>query len=267
MRDVEFGKTLQRKLQWELPIFYLHMGVRKWYKLWLAGLLTLISAIIIRSYYLAVKLFERKFKLIKLESLLHLHKEIFLVLWNAVILIPFLTTDQTHIWHLIPVYAPLALVTAYGFYLLFFELPVFMYNSYFKKFSFLKPFINTSLTLPIYFIVFLGIAALQVKGFYPEAFPVSKYTVDEVSILKSAKKYTGQIFIDRDFIPIAVFYTDRIVREHSRESDDIKTIKRVFDDNTDVVLIIRNGIIDNYAKAKLPYKLLDKNNTFSIITE
>lgn len=267
MRDVEFGKTLERKLQWELPIFYLHMGVRKWYKLWLAALVILLTTIVIRGYKTVTGLLQKKSKSSGYKNLLVLHRELFIVLWNAVILLPFLTTDQTHIWHLIPVYAPLALVTAYGLYVVIVEFSDWFYTSFLNKNSFVKTIMNFKIPVFVFLAVFVGIAALQIKGFYFEAFPESKYTVDEAAILKSAKKYEGQIFIDRDFIPIAVFYTDRIVREHSRESDDITTIKRVFDDNDNVVLVIRNGIIENYAKAELPYKLKEKNNSFSIITE
>jgi len=45
------------------------------------------------------------------------------------------------------------------------------------------------------------------------------------------------------------------------------TKKKKFDHKENVILVIRNGIVDNYQKAGLPYKLKAKNNSFSIITE
>ncbi|MDA1317485.1 MAG: glycosyltransferase family 39 protein, partial [bacterium] len=57
------------QLEYELPLFYLHMGIRKWYKLWLvSGGVLLITLRFLRPKVLIV------------------------LLWNAVILYPFLTT-------------------------------------------------------------------------------------------------------------------------------------------------------------------------------
>ncbi len=267
MRDRDFGHSLSTKWQWELPIFYLHMGVRKWYKLWLVGTGILMVSILFKCIKITYEAFQKKQRSSVFKNLLTVHHEILLIVWNAVILVPFLTTDETHIWHLIPAYAPLSLITAYSLYLVSVQMTQYVYDSYLNKYAFFKPLFNYRLTNSVFLLGVIFIAALQVNGFYYEAFPVNKYTVDEVAILKNAKKYDGQIFIDRDYIPIAVFYTNRFVREHSRESDDIRTIKKVFDENDNAVLVIRNGIIDNYAKAKLPFKLKEKNNSFSIITE
>ena len=83
--------TSYLNLQYELPLFYLHMGIRKWYYLWIGSFSYLIVS----------------FRFLK--------KNIFILLfWNAVILYPFLTTDQTQIWHLIPVYIVVALIVAWG---------------------------------------------------------------------------------------------------------------------------------------------------------
>ena len=77
------------------PLFYLHMGVRKWYYPWILALIYL--------------LISRKF----------LKKEILIMLiTNLIILYPFLTSEKTEIWHLIPVYIPLAVLTASGSYFL-----------------------------------------------------------------------------------------------------------------------------------------------------
>src|SRR4030065_73934 len=74
-------------------IFYLHMGVRKWYYLWLAALGFLL---------VSLKFFKKNI--------------FFLFLWNFIVLYPFLTSKETELWHLIPVYLPLSLIVAVGVY-------------------------------------------------------------------------------------------------------------------------------------------------------
>ena len=261
-RNRELNFATLTHLEWQLPLFYLHMGVRKWYYLWqLTLVISSLFAFGNLAYGLKMFLMKRKFK-----NWNHLHTVFGLIIWNTVILYPFLTTSLTQIWHLIPVYGPLALIIAFGTY----QVVVIVINIL-KKNHYLNIFFRHQILVDgVYILPLLFIAIFQIKIFYPEVIPASKYEVDEVDILKTSAKYLTKetnLLIDRDYVPIAVFYTNHSVIEHTRESDDVGTIQKVFDQRENFILIIRNGIVDNYQKAGLPYKLKARNNSFSIITE
>jgi len=265
-RNRELNFVTLTHLEWQLPLFYLHMGVRKWYYIW--QLTFIILSIGIIGYFIyGLTLFAKKKKFNNWE---YLHKIFGLIIWNVVILYPFLTTSLTEIWHLIPTYAPLALVISVGSYHIL-ESIIYLGKKLLNQFKF-KSHLNNIFTVTkyLYILPFLILAVIQLKIFYYEVIPSSKYVVDEVDILKTSVKYLTKetnLLIDRDYVPIAVFYTNHSVIEHTRESDDVGTIQKVFDQRENFILIIRNGIVDNYQKAGLPYKLKAKNNSFSIITE
>ncbi len=214
----------------KLPLFYLHMGVRKWYYLWLAS-----------SAFLLVTL-----KFIKKPVF-------FLIFWNAVILYPFLTTSQTQIWHLIPVYLPMSLIIASGFY----------YGGVFAgRILHLKKLVDIG-----YLAFFLVLAFIQIKIFFPEVYPQGHYTPDDVKISRSAAKYDKRIYLNDDFLPIAAFYSGRDIIPLLGLTDEKRTMAGFFQsDENNFVMITRNWSIDNLVVAKIPYKILEKNNSFSIVT-
>lgn len=218
------------KLDYKLPLFYLHMGVRKWYYLWLVATAFLVIT----------------FKFLKKQFF-------FLLLWNVIILYPFLTTSQTQIWHLIPVYLPMSLLIASGFY----------YGGVFAaKFVHLKKLVNIG-----YLAIFIILAFIQIKIFYPEFYPNGHYIPDDVRISKSVAKYNKPIFLDDDFFPIATFYSGRDIHPLIDLPDAERTMVGFFrSDAKDFVMITRNWAVDNLVVAKIPYKILEKNNSFSIVS-
>ncbi len=230
------------KLKYQLPLFYLHMGVRKWYYLWLAGIALLVVTL----------------KILKKPVL-------FLFLWNFVILYPFLTTNKTQIWHLIPVYLPMSFIAAAGFY----------YGAEFcvtlikkiKPLHWLKP-LTKPLIINICFVsIFVVVASLQIKTFYKEVYPTSRYTPDDVAISKAVAKYHQSIYLDDDFTPIALFYSDKNIVPLIDLPDEKRTLLKFFQsDEKNFVVITRNWAVNNLIVAKIPYKILEKNNSFSIVT-
>jgi 4-amino-4-deoxy-L-arabinose transferase-like glycosyltransferase len=270
-RNKELSSYLQ--LNATLPLFYLHMGVRKWYYLWLLGLGLIIFT----------------FRFIKKNYF-------FLIFWNFLILYPFLTTDKTQIWHLIPVYLPMALIIASGLYT---GVDVFVnflnrIVEYFldkchcerlkgakqSRFRLLRhpdvksgflamtKMMKSDLFKNLVFLIPLTIITLiQIKGFYKEVYPTSKFTPDDVDISKKVGKYSQNIFLDDDFLPIAVFYSGRNIQPLVTLSDEKKSMAKFFKtDEKNYVMITRNWAVANLDAENIPYKILEKNNSFSIVS-
>lgn len=259
-RDRSFSLQNYTNLTWELPLFYLHMGVRKWYDPWILSLGIVCMSICIRLVHMIRHIGKRR----DLPDWQTLHTELGLIGWNMVVLLPFLTTDRTEIWHLIPVYAPLSLMIAYGAFIalefcmnLLKKAPIDVVPSIIQKWK-----IKTAL----YIAPFLIIASLQIRTFYNEVFPTTKYTVDEVDILRKAKKYEKTVFIDRDYVPIAVFYSEQRVKEQSRYATDSETIQNFIDQSEDAVLVTKNSAVGQYSNNSL-LRILEQNNSYSIIEE
>lgn len=260
-RNTEFNSIESViKLNLELPLFYLHMGVRKWYKLWILGATISVGT----SLYMMLEAIIKKKKKSKTFNTLNTFKVLGIIIWNIVILYPFLTSDQTQIWHLIPVYAPLSILTALGLV----EILPRIFHAICLRISFIRKkfkvdYYRFSRNLMTILIVVIGF--WQFKIFYTEVFPSTRYLPDEVNILIQAQKYNIPVlFIDRDYAPIAVFYSGKNIVERTREPTDYDTVAKVFEQNDTFMLVERNDIVQNY---RGEYLILEKNNSFSILTK
>lgn len=233
------------RLNPSLPLFYLHMGVRKWYYIWIVAALSIIFT----------------FNFLKKPFF-------FLFIWNLIILYPFLTTEKTHIWHLIPVYLPMCLIIAVGIYYLKDEaITILKKINFLRKIKFIKIITKPIITNSLYFLFFIILALIQIKIFYKEVIPNSRYIPDDVDISKKVAKYNKKIFLDDDFLPIAVFYSGKDITPVIDLPDEKRTMARFFkSDEKDFVMITRSWAIDNLVVEKIPYKILEKNNSFSIVT-
>ncbi|OGK21208.1 hypothetical protein A3C98_02220 [Candidatus Roizmanbacteria bacterium RIFCSPHIGHO2_02_FULL_37_15] len=244
-RDKTLNSYFQLKL--EQPLFYIHMGMRKWYRLWQISLpLVIFNCLLI--------FFKKKKK--QARELLKIN--IFLILWNFIILYPFLTSEQTELWHLIPTYLPMAFLIPQGFYYsgqTFFDL-IFKKTKYEFIFN-------------IFFLLgVIYLAGVQIFNFRKEVFPQSKYETDQVDIVRKVLKYNKKIFLDIDYLPVAVFYSGRKIETLIYEASGEATFARLFEtDGGNVVGITKNWVIEDLEKKKFPFKLLEKNNTYSIISK
>lgn len=215
-----------------LPMFYLHMGIRKWYYIWIVA----VGFIIIT------------FRFIKKEFFL-------LLLWNLIVLYPFLTTNETQIWHLIPVYLPISLLIAGGVY---WGKELFVKVTKLKKLNWLANL--------FYILFFLIISGLQIKNFYKEVYPTSHFVPDDVDISKKAAKYNVPIYLDDNFTPVAVFYSGKRMHSLIDLPDPNKKAVPFFQNQQgEFVLITRNYILRELDNAGLKYKVLDSNSFLSII--
>lgn len=230
------GKGLMSyfKLQPELPLFYLHMGVRKWYYLWLAatGLILLTFKFLKKPYFIVL-------------------------LWNFVIFYPFMTSNDTHIWHLIPVYMPMALLIGAG---------VYWGKVLFVKITKLQKFDKAFNIL--YILLFVALAGLQIKNFYKEVYYTSIFTPHDVDVSQKVAQFKEPIYLDDDFYPIAVYYSGRQITSLIGEPDGRKTAVEFFkSEQNDFVMITRNYILNLLKEAGIDYRVRYQNESFSIISK
>lgn len=231
------------KINWQLPLFYLHMGIRKWYYIWLMAM----GLLIITFQWFKKNIF-------------------FIFLWTMVILSPFLISTKTEIWHLIPTYVPLALVSAVGVYQgIFFGQKIIKSLISYRKI--LNIVYRPTLFSILYIFVFLLISTIQIKNFIPEVFATSRYIPDDVDISKRATKYKQTLYLDDDFLPRAVFYSKKNVIMLSKIPEGKKNLVEFYQTNTqNMIVVTRNWALNNLNQAGIKYKLLESNNSFSIIT-
>lgn len=237
--------------------FYLHMGVRKWFKLWQ---ISFISGLFLFLYQLYS--YVKGSKKVKQKKRIEILPYLFILIWTIVVLYPFLTSSQTEIWHLIPVYPPIALFIAS----ITFNIGLFFAKTVSTRFSSEKT--NLVRIYPIIFIgAFLVLTFIQVKNFWPEVYPKVKYTNDEVDISQRLSKYNQKIYTDGDYLPIAVFYSGKQIESLVLESDSLATFTKLFEiDGGNVIGVTRNWVFDDLRKKNFNFKLLEKNNSYSIVT-
>jgi hypothetical protein len=88
-----------------------------------------------------------------------------------------------------------------------------------------------------------------------------------VEISKRLSKYNQRIFLDDDFLPIALFYSDKPIIGVIDLPDEKRSMVKFFQsDEKDFIMVTRNWAVDNLKAANIPYKILEKNNSFSIVT-
>lgn len=238
-------------------LFYLHMGVRKWYKLWQIGLVSAIL-LFICQIYLYIKGNKKAKQVNKRKAFSYL----FIFIWTGIVLYPFLSSSQTEIWHLIPVYPPVAILTASVLYHIG-EAVVHFVDS---KSDFGKNTLIKSYSV-IFITLFLLLAVIQIRNFWNEVYAKTKYSNDEAEISKRLSKYEQKIYVDGDYLPIAVFYSGRRIESLVLESDDVGTFTKLFEiDNGKVIGVTRNWVFDDLRKKNFNFKLLEKNNSYSIVT-
>ncbi len=229
------------------PLFYVHMGIRKWYRFWQASV---VLSIVSFFYFLISYLKKRQKKIKETISII-----VFLLLWNFVILYPFLTSEKTELWHLIPTYLPISLVVAFIFY----EIGM-------RIFSFLK--LHEKVFQAFYLCIIFIFSFIQIKNFWKEVYPQSKYITDQVEISRRLTKYNEKIYLDIDYLPDAIFYSGKHIDTLVYESNGELTFTRLFEiDGGNVIGVTKNWVVEDLVKKKFPITVLEKNNTYSIVTK
>ena len=178
---------------------YLHYGIRKW-------------------YYPAI--------IAAVASLYFVRKEKNLIpfyLWIVILLYGFLTSKKTEIWHLLPLYPPLALLISFCIYR-------------FGNFVIKNKLILSALTLGSLMFVSL----YQINGFKGE---IKLFGHDESGLAKTAKaaqKYPEKLYLDSDLIIPAVvaFYSDKKVNTIRLEPEQQNTLLELFENTPRPYIVI-----------------------------
>lgn len=231
------------KLMLDQPLFYIHMGVRKWYKLWYAG--------IILSFVNPLLLFLLKNKLKNNERFKRVGIYLFLLIWNLSVLYPFLTSKETELWHLVPTYLPIALIIAGSF------------------FDFGSLVFAAKKIFPVIFtIIIVAISSSQILIFRKEVYPQIKYDTDQVDISRRLTKYNEKIYLDIDYLPVAIFYSGKHIDTLVYESTGEKTFASLFEQNDGKVIgVTKNWVVEDLQKKYFPLKILERNSSYTILTK
>ena len=224
-------------------LFFLHMGIRKWYKIWLVS-----GAWLVGRFFFVKE---------------HRRNILFLLLWNVGILFPFLSSELAQLWHLIPVYLPVVLTIGYALYdgLQFVQTFVGRYIPGVQK---------NNLLNKIYLAGFIVIVFLQIRTFWPELIPQYRYTADNVKIAREAGRYNKTLYVDGDFQQMAVFYSGQDVtrvRDASSNDPEYKnTLVGLFRTDEEDFLVITSwwapGKLDDL---DIEYQVVERINDFVLV--
>lgn len=208
-------------------LFYLHNGIGKWYYPFLLSLL--ISGVFI-------------FSVLKRKELG------FILIWFLLVSYPFFTSSQTQIWHLIPVYIPIALLVPYIMYRLA-SIPKIKY-------------MNGILTL----CIGLLLSGLNFKTYYKNIFPESDFVPDEVAIAKDAGNDKAPLYLNGEFTPRAVFYSGKNVTVFAYKPDSLeKMIDRIKQNNLHQLIITNIRNEQNIKDQEIKFERIQKKGDLVLL--
>ena len=235
MRNREAGSFLN--ISFEQPLFYLFIGVRKWYKMWLVGM----GVLLVRLSWLKAEVAG-------------------LFVWLIVVLYPFLTKDMTGIWHLLPVYPPLALLTAYGIYELYQTgFDFFKTKTYFL---WIRPWMLTG----VYLVTFAVVGIIQIKNLIPDVIPHNYYVPPEVDVSRQLSDYPGDVFLNDEWLPVANFYSKRLILMLKFNSGELATLEGMLLSGKPAAIITPNDSLDWLDQHGVDYSIYYRNDGFSVVT-
>lgn len=206
---------------------YLHDGIGRWF--W-PGVLGSLGSFII---------FQKRFYVLGL----------FIVCFFG----PFIFSQKGHIWHLIPLH-PFMVLAFFGFSYVVGE---FILSRF--KFSKYKNYILGSVLIG--FSLYLSLN--QVRQMWQQFIDIPKYVSDEAILSREAGKYPETFYIDGDFGPAAVFYSEKKVK---RITDNDFT--ELFDKNNlnqeSFLLITKQFRLETFAY-KNSYQILKSDRDMILI--
>ncbi len=213
---------------------YFQSGVGKWFKL-----------IILGSFAgLGLAFWKLKYR----------HSFGFVLVWAIIIGAPFVTSSRTEVWHLLPLYPPLMLLSAGA---LVGILDIFLNAFKFKKI--VQIFCSMLLVTGT-----LSIAAYQINQFWKLVVPDKNVTSDEADISKKAAGISKEIYLKEVFLPAAVFYGQAKVwpigfRPNAYQSMVVDLSEK------NSVYVVTNLDLAQLQQDKIEVELLDQNGSYSII--
>lgn len=225
-------------------LFYLHMGVLKWYKVWIAALAWIVA----------------RFAFAKGQR-----KQIgLLVLWTCGLLFPFLSSPETELWHLIPLYLPMSLTIGYAVN----DGINFTQTQIYSRFKKLKKF--TRFLPHLAFSCIMIISVLQFRSIWKEIIPEYRYTSEQIQLAKKAGTYDMKIYVDGDFQQAATFYAGKDVtriRDAAQNDPEYKNtlIGQFRTDEEEFVVITIWWAAEKLDELNLEYTEYDRLGDFVLI--
>ncbi len=136
---------------------------------------------------------------------------------------PFLFSQKGHIWQLVPLH-PFMIIAFFGFTVLLFDkvADFFLYCSgkLGKRFRSINGLLST-VKFPVIFFGILVIgfyySYLQIKRDWYEFIDIPAYISDEAILSKEAGKFKEKFYIDEDFGPAAIYYSEKNVQQIRNE--------------------------------------------------
>lgn len=163
-------------------------------------------------------------------------KRNFLILFVfcASFFLPFMFSFRGQIWHLIPLYP-------------------FLILSFFGLAYYLADFVTKSKWMPGVFILTISLyfSFILLRQEWYQFVNISAFVTDEEILSKEAAKYPDDYIIDGDFIPTAVFYSDKTVKQTY-----VGGIKELFDTRDHFILFTKKERLDAEGIKKGEYKIL-----------
>lgn len=224
----------------DLPknLLYLQSGVGSWYKILITGSIIVLPLIVFLIVYK------------KNKELLNLT---FLLLWSLTLATPLLFSAKLQVWHLLPTYAPLILMSSYTL--------VVLIKIISKKIN-----IDNSILLTILFLgtVFLG--AKQIKNILPIIYPTSCSSSSEEKISRIAANYPQmRVNLKSWFLPAAVFYSEKEVGTFMYNKNAMEDMIKILNQKTNDVFIINEQDLIYLDENKVEYSILGKAEKYYLI--
>lgn len=163
---------------------------------------------------------------------------IFIVFFVGFIL-PIIFSPKIQIWHLIPTF-PFLILVYFGFVYAILE-------KYFNSWKY---------QLYAIFLVFNSILYFnQIKMIWYQIIDIPAFISDEAILSKEAQKYPQHLMIDGDFVPAAIFYSNK----KSVDQIQIEQLVSLLQSKDDFLMITRKNSLNDSNIPKNAYKILKED--------
>lgn len=151
--------------------------------------------------------------------------------------LPFVFSSKGHIWHLIPLH-PILILAFFGF-----------------SYTFIKNSTKSQILAIIFILSFGGYYYfVQIRQNWYQFIDIPPFVSDEAILSKEAGKYSQKFYIDGDFGPTAVFYSQKKVQQIS-----VGELEPLFKKDEEFILITEQWRLDDAKIPKDQYKLIKKD--------
>lgn len=172
------------------------------------------------SVFLNLFLFKRSFYIISIMAISFF--------------VPFLSSSRTQIWHLIPIFP-------------------FMILAFFAFGNFVAEKITKNKVLTAIGVVSIALyfSFVQIRAEWHQFINIPAYISDEEILSKEAAKYPDKLYIDSDFVPAAIFYSGKDVKQTY-----VGGIAEIFKNQENFLLIATKNRIGDEGISPKEYEIL-----------